>query len=857
MQNGFRLQITKEFYELINIDSIEIESFKGFIDLYKKNKYRFLLLSFKNKLLEINQTVSFLYTFLNFTFRKISSEQEGYIPLLNPEEMRYILSFHDFVKGGLCIDEEWVNKNFKKLVNEVYSFAKDMNYSISKALIEFNPDLAIPSKMYFHLVENTNAHGKPFAFMVTFTSSDENNAKHYPVRSILESHFKNSQQLVAINKIIKSLESDSAFMRTLITSGDFFKPLLIDEKAAYTILKETGLYEDLGVICRTPKWHAGTSRIEIDIDEKKYYQPIVFVYERLISNSPKMFYRGVEITYEEALEILSKSEGLEKIKGKWIEINHEEIASLIQEYEDLQSQGITIKDLLNKNNGIHVDGISRTPVVVTNSNWISNLNPLMFAKKTSAEIPENLLHILRPYQRDAFYWLTSMKSMNLGACLADDMGLGKTLEVISFLSYLYNNQKGPILIIVPATLVNNWINEIQKFAPYMDYYVLCNSYPPQYGTAEAFITITTYQSAAKSEYLRTIDWEEIILDEAQAIKNYYTVQTKAIKLLKGKHKIALTGTPMENNVLELWSLFDFLNPGYLGTKKEFIDFVAGKQMVLINPDKLKKLINPFILRRMKTDKNIIRDLPEKHEICIKINLAPRQIVLYNDELKKYKDNFDNAKDKRTKNELTLLVLNKLKQICNHPSQYLGDSEYKIEESGKFMELKSLCETIAAKQEKVIVFTQYKEIIPALNNLLYQVFGKKGEHIDGDVRISKRTCIIESFQKGEYPYLVMSLKTGGVGITLTEACNVIHFDRWWNPAVENQATDRTYRIGQDKNVFVYKFTSTGTIEDLIDTSILIKTGLTDSIINSLNYNKTISFTGEELFEMLKYRGIDYD
>lgn len=853
--NGWSLQLTKDSFELVaNYDSKT--NFEDSLCLYKKNKYRFLLLSFSNDYCDDDQTVGFLYKIVDLAINNVSSEKVGFIPVLEQGDIDYLLSFSDFVKGGCFLNEKWISKNFEKIVTEIYSLSEDKGTTVYNTLIELKPKLIIPSKMYFHLVENYNAENKPFAFMVTFTLSIDKGTKHYPIRSILESEYKTTSQGITILNIIEKLTNQSHFMNTMISNGSFFKPTLLDEKEAYSFLQEVNLYEKMGIVCRVPKWRNSTTKISIDVDEKKYYHPSMFIHERIILNNLTLYYKGIEISVEEAREILKRSEGLDKIKGKWVEIDHKEIQKLLNEYEQLSSQGITLKELLLKNSRYKKED-SLVDIEVSSSDWVSKLTYSMFKERNSAVLPNDLISILRPYQKEAFNWLTSMKEMGLGACLADDMGLGKTLEIISFLSYLHDLNKGPILIIVPATLVNNWISEINKFASYLDYTVLCNYDPPTPGKTSTFITIATYQSAARSEYLNTVDWEEIILDEAQAIKNYYTNQTKAIKMLKGKHKIALTGTPLENNILDLWSIFDFLNPGYLGTRKEFVDFVAGEKMVLINPNELKVLIAPFILRRMKTDKNIIEELPEKREINIKINLTPKQIVLYKKELENYKEMYDKAKDKSTQRGLTMVELIKLKQICNHPSQYLGDDEYYVEDSGKFIELKSLCENIAIKQEKVLVFTQYKEIIPALEMMLNKVFGKTGNHIDGSVSPTKRHNIVQEFQNGEYPFLVISLKTGGVGITLTEANNVIHFDRWWNPAVENQATDRAYRIGQEKNVFVYKFTSSGTIEELIDQSIDIKTDLADKIVNSIDHNETLNVSGDELYNLLKYRGFEYD
>ncbi len=343
------------------------------------------------------------------------------------------------------------------------------------------------------------------------------------------------------------------------------------------------------------------------------------------------------------------------------------------------------------------------------------------------------------------------------------------------------------------------------------------------------------------------------MDEAQAIKNPLSKQTKNIKALSASGKIALTGTPVENDLSNLWSLFDFLDKGLLGTSAEFKNFTKTLSENPAGYAKLKKMISPFMLRRLKTDKAIISDLPEKNEITDYISFSKKQSVLY----KKYVDELEKKLEKAKfesieRKGLVLSSLMKLKQICNHPDQFLGMENYDESDSGKFEMLRQICQTIYEKRERVLIFTQFKEITGKLDDFLSEIFGTRGFVLHGGTTVKKRTQMVEEFQSEKYiPYMVLSVKAGGTGLNLTKANHVIHFDRWWNPAVENQATDRAFRIGQTKNVMVHKFVCKGTIEEKIDELIEGKKQLAKNVIGETSGESWISeMSNEELFNLLK-------
>ncbi len=364
------------------------------------------------------------------------------------------------------------------------------------------------------------------------------------------------------------------------------------------------------------------------------------------------------------------------------------------------------------------------------------------------------------------------------------------------------------------------------------------------------MNITTYGMASRIKELREIEWSCIILDEAQAIKNPGTKQTKEIKQLNGRMKIAMTGTPIENDLTNLWSLFDFLNKGLMGTSMEFREFCRHLKDNPEDYGKLKSMVAPFMLRRLKTDKRIIKDLPEKLETIDYAGLSKKQVVLYREVVDDMEKRVEDA-DGIERCGIVLSTIVKLKQICNHPDQYLGQSTFSEEDSGKFAMLREICETIYEKRERVLVFTQFREIIDQLAAFLRKIFHADGYVLHGGTPVASRGQIVEAFQGEAYvPFIVLSVKAGGTGLNLTKANHVIHFDRWWNPAVENQATDRAFRIGQKKNVMVHKLVCQKTVEERIDRIIESKKELAANVIGSGGESWITELGNDELMSLLR-------
>jgi SNF2 family DNA or RNA helicase len=470
---------------------------------------------------------------------------------------------------------------------------------------------------------------------------------------------------------------------------------------------------------------------------------------------------------------------------------------------------------------------------------------------------------LRPYQQVGVRWLRLLSRLGLGACLADDMGLGKTIQVLSLLLAERNEIKAsrrPSLLLAPASLLANWAAEIERFAPTLTSVIAhpsampadeVKSLAPEKLSAVDLV-ITSYGSLLRIPWLARTSWHLVVLDEAQAIKNPAAKQTRAAKALEARARIALTGTPIENRLGDLWSIFDFINPGLLGSAKAFTGYTKRLAEAPGSPyGPLRNLARPYILRRLKSDKSVISDLPDKTEVKAFCQLSRTQAALYQQAVKELAEQLGDAEGIRRRG-VVLAFLMRFKQICNHPSQWLGDGAWGEDDSGKWARLRELCEVIGAKQEKALVFTQFREITDPLAAFLRTVFGRPGLVLHGGTAVKDRQRLVDDFQREDGPpFFVLSLKAGGSGLNLTAASHVIHFDRWWNPAVENQATDRAFRIGQKKNVLVHKFVCQGTIEDRIDALLKDKTRLAGEILEDAGVPKLITEMGDkELLELVR-------
>ena len=577
---------------------------------------------------------------------------------------------------------------------------------------------------------------------------------------------------------------------------------------------------------------------------------------------------------------MTSAGGLVLIRGRWVEADPEKLAVALANWkkaEHVAGGGVSFADAMRMLSGVPVDnGPAAAGAAAATAEW-SGIQAGDWLEATlarlrdpaqldaTAGIPE-LLAELRPYQKTGVGWLRFMTELRLGACLADDMGLGKTIQVLALLLARKAEQvgTGPCLLVAPASLLANWRAEIMRFAPSLTFRILHPSdlssddwkavqQDPQQAVAGSDMILTTYGMVARWESLRQQPWDIVALDEAQAIKNPSARQTRAVKQLKAQQRLVLTGTPVENRLGDLWSIFDFLNPGLLGSARQFAQFIKTRAQEGGGLGALRALATPYILRRMKTDKRVIADLPEKTEVKVWCGLAPKQAALYEQTVHELGEAMAAAEGMQRRG-LVLAYLMRFKQLCNHPSHWLRDGGFAEADSGKFQRLRLLAEEIAARQEKLLIFTQFQEMTGPLLEFLTSIFRRAGLVLHGGTPVKERRRLVEAFQaENGPPFFVLTVKAGGSGLNLTEASHVIHFDRWWNPAVENQATDRAFRIGQKRNVLVHKFVCRGTLEERIDELIESKTQLADEVLGGESAAKLLTEMSNQ--DLLKFVSLD--
>ncbi|MDN4069751.1 DEAD/DEAH box helicase [Paenibacillus vini] len=554
---------------------------------------------------------------------------------------------------------------------------------------------------------------------------------------------------------------------------------------------------------------------------------------------------GEELSREELAELAASKSPLVFFRGEWIEIDVKEIRQVLKFMKRQESGTMTFRELMylasgadqdNRFDGLQVETVEAEGLLAV---LMSGETVRSFS---SRQVPEALNGTLRPYQERGFQWLSSMRQLGFGALLADDMGLGKTVQVITELLDGMETLPGTCLIVCPTSLLGNWQRELERFAPEMKVYVHHGSdrlhgEPLMRECHESDVVLTTYQLAGRDGMeLRNLEWKTIVLDEAQYIKNYGTKQAQSVMKLSAPQRIAMTGTPVENRLSELWSIFQFLNPGYLGTSASFrAKYTSSGEGQPAELGRLRRLVAPFLLRRLKSDPDIRKDLPEKIELKSYCSLTAQQAGMYEAVTAELMSKIGESGGIARKG-LVLSSLTRLKQICNHPrlaaGRPLSGAAAGMERSGKMERLTELLDIIMDNGEAALIFTQYVQMGELLREELARRYGTTPFFLHGGVVKQERDEMVRSFQEGSgVPIFVLSLKAGGVGLNLTRANHVIHYDRWWNPAVENQATDRVFRIGQQKNVEVHKLICQGTLEERIDELIERKRSLSEQVVGS--------------------------
>ena len=839
-------------------------------------------------------------------FAKSSGKSKGEPPVPRPDDLALAVLIAEAppMRGLEYLTSEVLKALWFELAELVRERGTEAKGGLAAFLREVNPFWHLLGRVTFHLAENKRDESRPFAFLATYAHrlSAQASVQHLPLAQALKQYAgeRDQAKLAELLAPVRAAADGSAVVKEWLTSRALFQPQALTIAQAYRFLRDVPVMEQSGLVVRVPNWWQSRKpprpTVQVKIGDQ---QASAVGADGLLDFSVSLALDGEPLTEAERKQLLAATDGLLLLRGKWVEVNREQLNEALSRWKELQSEhagGIDFLKGMRLLAGAQLDGNDDSADVIADwasvsaGDWLrETLQQLRDPSGVVGCTPGDSLNAtLRPYQADGVRWLWFLTRLGLGACLADDMGLGKTIQVIDLLLRLRDGEKkigrispirpmgrtsAPSLLIVPASLVGNWKQELAKFAPQLKAFFAhrseCDAETldrvaknPAKELAEFDLLVTTYTLARKAEWIAKMTWNLIVLDEAQAIKNASSTQTKSVKKLNGAGRIVLTGTPVENQLGDLWSLFDFCCPGLLGSAKQFKDFVKrlNKQQDAHAYGALRRLVQPYILRRLKTDPHIAPDLPAKTEMRAECGLSKKQAALYQQivddlakQLKQMKERQES--DGIQRRGIVLATMMRLKQVCNHPSQYLGQTEFAPDDSGKFARLAAICEPIAERQEKMLVFTQFQSICEPLAKYLGEVFGRPGLVLHGGVPVAKRKELVRRFQEEDaLPFFVISVKAGGTGLNLTAASHVVHFDRWWNPAVENQATDRAFRIGQKRNVLVHKFVCRGTLEERIDQMIRDKQDLADEVLGQTSEGETL-LTEMSDRELLQFVALD--
>lgn len=730
------------------------------------------------------------------------------------------------------------------------------------------PHLSIVGRVCFHLAENKRDSEHPFAFLATYASGvsaesgEAARVRHRPLGEALREYAAVGDRAVleALLAPVRRAAAESELARSLLADRTLFHPLAWTARQAHQFLRDLPALEAAGVVVRVPNWWnpARPTRPQLSVTIGSTPATAIDT-DTLLDVSAVLTLEGAPLTDAERASLLATSASLVMLRGKWIEVDRDRLNEVLDHWKTaeraVKQGGMTFAEAMRLLAGtsegalasINSDSAAGWSAVAAGP-WLDDVLARLRDPSMGVAPSAAVRATLRGYQEAGVRWLYLLASLGLGGCLADDMGLGKTLQLIALLTLL---DRGPHLLVVPASLVGNWQRELARFAPSLRVLAI-DGRTPRGALDDHDVAIVTYAMLPRVGWLAEIEFETVTLDEAQAIKNPAAQQTRAAKKLKSRARFALTGTPVENRLGDLWSIFDFAAPGLLGSAKTFSMLSKKLERDPRGFAPLRSLLQPYLLRRLKSDKRIVADLPDKTEIRVETGLTKVQAALYRDSVDSLARALDESQGKSDfeRRGLILAFLMRLKQICNHPSQWLADGDFAAQKSGKMLRLTELCEEIAARQEKVLVFTQFKTMVDPLASHLASIFGRPGVVLHGEIAPKRRMALVDEFQRdGGAPFFVLSLKAGGSGLNLTAATHVIHFDRWWNPAVEDQATDRAYRIGQKRNVLVHKMVCRGTIEERIDEMLREKRATASTVLAGGEELDLAGMSREELMRLV--------
>jgi non-specific serine/threonine protein kinase len=799
------------------------------------------------------------------------------VPLPGPEEIRGWVLDAPPVPGFDSWDEDAFRRLWRALEASVREGLGETGRDVPGWLAGLGGEWSRVGRVTFHLAENPRSESRPFAFLATVVHrfSEDVTEQHLPlgkaVRQAAEA--KDAAALRPVWEPVEKAARDHPFWRGLVESGDILRPLAWTPEEAYRFLQAVPAARDAGIAVRVPDWWEGgrPPRPRVVVELQPRGEGAVVGAGQVLAFRVRRALGDETLADEEWDRLLAAGQGLVLLRGKWVEIDPVRLEQALAHWrrvEEAAAEGRVgffdgmrwIAGFRGGPGGDGPTGAAGEESVVEPSGdfrrWLGELRD----PDTAPEIDPGpgLRARLRPYQRKGLAWMHRLQAAGLGACLADDMGLGKTLQVIALL--VATRRPGhPSLVVAPASLLGNWRAELARFAPDLRVVVAHRSSLSSAGMEtleralpETDVVVTTYAMAGRWPVFASWPWDLLVLDEAQAIKNPAARQTLAVKRIPSRARIALTGTPVENGLTDLWSLFDFLNPGLLGGASWFAG--AAERLRASGHRPLRKLVGPFLLRRMKTDPGVAEDLPGKIESRVDCFLTKGQAALYEVEVRHLAARLRGAAgDDRERRGAVLETLTRLKRLCDHPALLTGSGNFDAARSGKLVRLRELAAEIALRGEKVLVFTQFREMTGALAAQLEGVFRRPGLVLHGGVPVGRRAELAERFQTaGGPPFFVVSLRAGGTGLNLTAASHVVHFDRWWNPAVEDQATDRAYRIGQTRTVLVHRFRCLGTVEERIDALLEEKRDVARQIIGTDGGGLVPWEAGDE--ELLRWIGL---
>src|SRR3984893_3670884 len=625
--------------------------------------------------------------------------------------------------------------------------------SVQAFLKSRHPAWNLVGRVHFNLAENRKDEEAPFAFLATYTTrlSAQAKAQHLPLGKALQEYAgaKNREGLLSLLMPVQRAAEQCGWLKTMVDAGEIFHPLRWRPQQALALLKDVSTLESAGVVVRMPaSWRMNRParpQVKAMVGGKAPSQRGM---DALLDFRMEVTLDGENLSEEEIKRLLAQTDGLAFIRGKWVELDRERLSRTVEQFEaverDAAASGLSFGEAMRLLAGAGISGdttagqpaVDSSPIVA--GPWLAETLEDLRRPGGRARIDpgQSLQGTLRPYQQAGVQWLHLLARLRLGACLADDMGLGKTIQILSLLLVLRSGTSGtrkPSLLIAPASLLANWASEIARFAPGLKAIVVHPSAMPaeklktegDLGLEDVDLVITSYGFLARLPWLTSTSWRLAVLDEAQAIKNPAAKQTQTVKRLRAEARIALTGTPIENRLGDLWSIFDFINPGLLGSSKQFSTFVKRLADRPQNPyGPLRDLVRPYILRRLKTDKSVIEDLPDKTEVKAFCLLSRKQAALYQQAVDEFSDQLEDADGIKRKG-IVLALLMRLKQICNHPSQWLGDNSWAGEDSGKLTRLRDVTEEIASRQEKALIFTQFSAMTGPLASFLGRLFGRPG------------------------------------------------------------------------------------------------------------------------------------